>query len=228
MANFYVVATPIGNLDDITYRAIKTLQEVDYIACEDTRHTGKLLQHYGIKKPLLACHAHNERSSASGIVKLLDSGSNIAYCSDAGTPSISDPGQRLVNTLLETNHTIVPIPGASAFSTLVCVAGLVEEGVFFEGFLPQKGQKRVSRLQELLNLHKAFVIYESPYRIEKLLEELNSLGGDREIVVGREMTKKFEEFWRGSVSDVFASIKSRKIQGEFAIYISSIEKSKKV
>lgn len=219
LSGLYMVATPIGHLEDITLRAISTLQNVDIIACEDTRHTGRLLAHLGIKKPLLACHAHNERTSAQGLVKLMLEGKSIAYCSDAGTPGISDPGARLVEETVKAGLSLTPITGASAVSALVSVAGVRDGRFLFEGFLANKGLKRRTRLAELLSMRVAFILYESPYRIEKLLTELTELSPDSAVVVGREMTKMHEEFWRGTSSELLALLPGRKILGEFALLV---------
>jgi 16S rRNA (cytidine1402-2'-O)-methyltransferase len=217
----YIVATPIGNLADMTYRAVETLQSVGYIACEDTRKTSKLLQHYNIaKKPLLACHTHNERSSAAGIVKLLEAGHSVAYCSDAGTPGLSDPGARLVDSVVQAGFRVCPIAGASAFAALVSVLGTQDEQVLFAGFLPQRGQKRSKRLQELLAMPCAILLYESPYRAESLLEELSRVAPDRYLVVGREMTKLYEEFWRGSALELYQKKEELSFIGEFAVIVS--------
>ena len=197
-----MVATPIGNLEDMTYRAVKVLSSVDVIACEDTRHTMHLLSHYGIKKRLIACHAHNEDESAKGILALLDSGSDVAYCSDAGTPGVSDPGARLVEYIRsESSHTIVPVPGASAFVSLVSAAGNIGKSFTFEGFLSPKKGRRQKRLAELFSRDEAFIIYESPFRVLKTLEDIKETG-------------------TGSVDDVIASLSARDaIKGEFAMII---------
>ncbi|NIZ47071.1 16S rRNA (cytidine(1402)-2'-O)-methyltransferase [Entomospira nematocerorum] len=221
MSNLYIVATPIGNLEDITLRALNTLRSVDYIACEDTRKTSKILHHYNIeKKRLLACHTHNERSSAQGIIQLMQAGNDIAYCSDAGTPSISDPGSRLVESVLQADLNVIPIPGVSAFATLVSVAGLRDESLFFAGFLPHRGQKRSKRLQEILQIPSAILLYESPYRVESLINELACLIPDRYVVIGREMTKFHEEFLRDSAKNLAENLSNLQQQGEFALIIS--------
>ena len=215
-----MVATPIGNLEDITYRAVRILSEVDVIACEDTRHTMQLLSHYNIRKRLIACHAHNEEESAKGILALLDGGSNIAYCSDAGTPGVSDPGARLVEYIRsESDHSVVPIPGASASVTLVSAAGNIGKSFTFEGFLSPKKGRRQKRLQELFSRGEAFIIYESPFRVLKTLEDVREAGACR-IVAGRELTKAHEEFITGSADSVIGSLSSRdSIKGEFAIMV---------
>ncbi len=220
MATLYIVATPIGNLEDITLRALNVLKSVEVIACEDTRHTQKLLSKYEIHKRLIATHAHNEESSANGIVGLLDQGLDIAFVSDAGTPSISDPGARLVTCVRKAGYNIVAIPGASAFSTLISVAGYVGKTFTFEGFLPIKKGKRTSRLEVLINRDEAFIIYESPYRVLKTLKEIKDIDSKRVVVVAREMTKTHEEIIRDTIENIVDDFSSRSsIKGEFAICI---------
>ena len=220
MSILYVVATPIGNLGDITYRAVEVLQSVDVIACEDTRHTQNLLTHYNISKRLIATHAHNEANSAKGIINLLEEGKNVAFVSDAGTPGVSDPGSRLVEAVRTAGFDVVPLPGASALTTLLSVAGYIGRSVHFEGFLSPKSGRRKKRLEELLNRDESFVFYESPFRIVKVLEELLTLAPQRRVVVGREMTKKFEEFLSGSLAEVLQTLKDRSaVKGEFAVLI---------
>ncbi len=227
VAILYIVATPIGNLSDITFRAVDTLKAVQLVACEDTRQTLKLLNHLGIRVPLLSCRARNESSAAEKVVAKLDEGKNVAYASDAGTPSVSDPGAVLVRAAVEAGHTVVPIPGPSAFASLVSVAGGLDKAVVFEGFLSPKPGRRKSRLRELLALETGFVIYESPYRILKLLDDLADLDGDRYLCVGREMTKIYEEYLRGSVSSLRETLKSRDKQlGEFSVYVSGKKNGK--
>ena len=218
MSKLYVVATPIGNLDDITLRAISTLRDADVIACEDTRHTQNLLNHLEITgKRLIACHAHNEAASSQGIVGLLQQGLSVAYCSDAGTPGVSDPGSRLVRAVREAGFVIVPIPGASASVTLISASGLNGKTFTFEGFLSPKSGRRKARLKELLAREEAFIIYESPFRILKTLGELKDLDDTRHLVLGREMTKAFEQFIYGTPSEVIAQLKV--VKGEFALVV---------
>ncbi|ADY14739.1 Ribosomal RNA small subunit methyltransferase I [Sphaerochaeta globosa str. Buddy] len=221
MSTFYMVATPIGNLEDITYRAVQTLKSVDVIACEDTRHTQQLLTHYEISKRLIACHAHNEINSAKGIVELLASGLDVAFVSDAGTPGISDPGARVVTAVRQAGFTIVPIPGASAVAALVSVAGFVGKSFTFEGFLSPRKGRRTKRLQQLLEREEAFILYESPFRIVKTLQEIATLDATRSVVAGREMTKKFEEFLQGTAAQIAATLTGRDaIKGEFAVLVA--------
>lgn len=221
MATLYIVGTPIGNLGDITYRALETFKTVDVIACEDTRHTLQLLNHFEIKKPLVSCRAQNEQSAAQKIVHLLDEGQNVAYASDAGTPGISDPGAVLVDVARGAGHEIVPIPGACAFVSLASVAGSGGKTLLFEGFLSPKPGRRRSRLRELMVTGFAFVLYESPFRIVKLLADIADIQCDRRIVVGRELTKLHEEIVEGTAAEVLENFAGRsKILGEFAVFVS--------
>ncbi len=223
-----MVATPIGNLEDITLRALNTLKEVDVIACEDTRHSQRLLNKYEIKKRMIACHAHNEENSAQGIIKLLQEGNSIAYVSDAGTPGVSDPGNRLVRAVRDAGFDVIPIPGVSALTTLCSVAGFMGKNVLFEGFLSPKGGKRKTRLEQLLERDEAFVIYESPFRIVKVLEVLKDLDPGRRVLIGREMTKNFEEFVEGTAEEVCGQFAARdSIKGEFAVLVSPKEKKRR-
>ncbi|MCQ2591673.1 MAG: 16S rRNA (cytidine(1402)-2'-O)-methyltransferase [Treponema sp.] len=221
MAELYIVGTPIGNLDDITFRAIETFKKVDFIAAEDTRHTLQLLNHFEIKKPLISCRAQNEKIAGEKIVKLLEEGHSVAYASDAGTPGISDPGAVLVDVVREAGFEVVPIPGASAFATLISVAGSGGKTLIFEGFLSPKPGRRRSRLRELLATGDAVIIYESPFRITKLLSDIADIDSTRRIVVGRELTKLHEEILSGSAEEMQKDFSSREsIKGEFAIFIS--------
>ena len=215
------MGTPIGNLSDITYRALETFKTVDVIACEDTRHTLQLLNHFEIKKPLISCRAQNEQTAAQKIVHLLDEGQNVAYASDAGTPGISDPGAVLVDVARAAGHTIVPIPGACAFVSLASVAGSGGKSLLFEGFLSPKPGRRRSRLRELMATGFAFVLYESPFRIVKLLADIADIQCERRIVVGRELTKLHEEIVEGTAAEVLEDFAGRsKILGEFAVFVS--------
>ncbi|MDY6343829.1 MAG: 16S rRNA (cytidine(1402)-2'-O)-methyltransferase [Sphaerochaetaceae bacterium] len=216
----YMVATPIGNMDDITYRAVRTLGEVDVIACEDTRHTSLLLNHYDIHKRLIACHSYNEDASAKGVVQLLEGGQSVAYVSDAGTPGVSDPGARLAGAVRKAGFPVIPIPGASASVTLVSAAGFVGKSFTFEGFLSPKPGRRKERLESLLSRDEAFIIYESPFRVVKTLKEIAALAPQRQIVAGREMTKLHEEYLTGTAGEVAATLEGRQaVKGEFAILV---------
>ncbi|OJF76597.1 MAG: 16S rRNA (cytidine(1402)-2'-O)-methyltransferase [Treponema sp. CETP13] len=222
MSKLYIVGTPIGNLGDITYRAIETFKSVDLIAAEDTRHTLRLLTHFEIRKPLVSCRSQNESIVALRIIKEMDAGKNVAFASDAGTPGVSDPGAVLVQMVREAGHEVIPIPGASAFATLVSVAGPGGKLVCFAGFLsPKKGRRR-SSLRELMQMEGAIVLYESPFRIVKLLIDIADIDKERRVVVGRELTKIHEEIVEGTaehVRDIF--LERQKILGEFAIFISA-------
>ncbi len=226
VATLYVVATPIGNLGDITHRALETFKSVDVIACEDTRHTLHLLTHFGIRKPLLSCRARNEEEASGRVLAVLDKGQNVAYASDAGTPGLSDPGAVLVRAARAAGHEIVPIPGASAFASLLSVCGSSDKTVIFEGFLSPKPGRRRSRLRELLETGYAFVLYESPFRILKLLTDLAEIESDRGVVVGRELTKLHEELVTGTVAEARDDFASReKILGEFSVYVTGKKRS---
>ncbi|GMO39085.1 MAG: 16S rRNA (cytidine(1402)-2'-O)-methyltransferase [Termitinemataceae bacterium] len=222
MSNLYIVATPIGNLGDITIRAIETLKSVAVVACEDTRHTLRLLTHFEIKVKLISCRSANEASASQKVIAVLNGGMDAAYASDAGTPAISDPGAILVQKAISAGHKVVPVPGASAFASLVSVAGCGGKTVIFEGFLSPKPGKRRTRLKELLGGNAAFVVYESPFRIVKLFEDLRDLDAERDVCVGREMTKIHEEFLRGTCADVLKALVERKEQlGEFSVFVSA-------
>ena len=221
MSTLYIVGTPIGNLGDITYRALETFKAVDVIACEDTRHTLQLLNHFEIKKPLVSCRAQNEQVAAQKLVRLLDEGQTVAYASDAGTPGISDPGAVLVDVAREAGHDVVPIPGACAGVSLASVAGSGGKSLLFEGFLSPKPGRRRSRLRELMATGFAFVLYESPFRIVKLLTDIADIQCERRIVVGRELTKLHEEIVEGTAAEVLENFAGRsKILGEFAVFVS--------
>ncbi|HOT62791.1 MAG TPA: 16S rRNA (cytidine(1402)-2'-O)-methyltransferase [Treponemataceae bacterium] len=221
MAVLYIVATPIGNLGDITARALETFKAVDVIACEDTRHTLQLLTHFGIRKPLVSCRARNEEAAAGRVLEALKRGEDVAYASDAGTPALSDPGSVLVRMARDAGHRVVPIPGPSAFAALLSVSGGVDKTVVFGGFLSPKPGRRRSRLAELAGLGYGFVLYESPFRVVKLLADLAEIDGERQVVVGRELTKLHEEVFFGTARDAWADFSSReRVLGEFALYVS--------
>ena len=221
VSTLYIVGTPIGNLGDITFRALETFKSVDVVAAEDTRHTLQLLTHFDIRKPLVSCRSQNEEAASAKIIKMLDDGQTVAYASDAGTPGISDPGAILAGLARKAGHTVVPIPGASAFATLVSVAGAGGKTLVFEGFLSPKPGRRRSRLRELLATGDAIILYESPFRIAKLLADIADIDSERRVVVGRELTKLHEEIIEGTSSEMRDEFASRtKILGEFAIFIS--------
>lgn len=217
----YIVATPIGNLRDITLRALDVLREVDVVACEDTRHTLKLLSHYEIKKHLLSIRARNEKIACYKVLRFLQEGKNVAYVSDAGTPTISDPGHILVSEAREKGFRIIPVPGCSAFVALLSVSGFFDKSVVFEGFLSPKPGRRKKRLMELMNCNSAVALYESPYRVLKLLKDIADIDGNRYIVVGRELTKIHESVITGRASEVLEMFSLMEdIKGEFSLLIS--------
>ncbi|MDY2842606.1 MAG: 16S rRNA (cytidine(1402)-2'-O)-methyltransferase [Treponema sp.] len=228
MSTLYIVGTPIGNLGDITFRAVETFKSVDVVAAEDTRHTLQLLNHLEIKKPLISCRSQNEEFASEKIIRLLDEGQTVAYASDAGTPGISDPGAVLAGLARKAEHNVVPIPGPSAFATLVSVAGAGGKTLIFEGFLSPKPGRRRSRLKELLATGDAVVLYESPFRILKLLTDIADIESERRVVVGRELTKLHEEILEGTAAEMRDEFASRsKILGEFAVFISGNKFSSK-
>ena len=228
MSTLYIVGTPIGNLGDITFRAVETFKSVDVVAAEDTRHTLHLLNHLEIKKPLISCRSQNEEFASEKIIRLLDEGQTVAYASDAGTPGISDPGAVLAGLARKAEHNVVPIPGPSAFATLVSVAGAGGKTLIFEGFLSPKPGRRRSRLKELLATGDAVVLYESPFRILKLLTDIADIESERRVVVGRELTKLHEEILEGTAAEMRDEFASRsKILGEFAVFISGNKFSSK-
>lgn len=222
MAALYVVGTPIGNLDDITLRALETLRSVDIVACEDTRHTLKLLTHHGIRKPLVACHANDEQRAAMKIVGLLREGKSVAYCTDAGTPGLSDPGAGLVRCVRAAGQDVVPIPGPSAFATLLSVSGFGGRSVAFDGFQSPKAQRRKARLTELLQRNESFVLYESPFRVAKLMRELAELAPGRMVCVGRELTKIHEELCVGTARELALRFASNRDSAAEAGSVSSV------
>lgn len=220
----YIVATPIGNLEDMTFRAVRILQEADWIAAEDTRHTGKLLQRFQITTPQISYHAHNRTSRLPDLLDRLQDGKTIALVSDAGMPGISDPGYELVSACVEAGILVIPVPGASAVITALSAAGLPTDRFVFEGFLPAKGTERRDRLESLASEPRTLVFYEAPHRVRQTLTDLlNTVGGDRRIVLARELTKLHEEFWRGSVAEAIAHYTSRDPQGEFTILVAGAE-----
>ncbi len=213
------MATPIGNLDDITYRAVETLRISQFIICEDTRISSRLLEKYGIKKELVSFNARTEDKKTGKVIERILNGEDCSLISDAGTPAISDPGVRLIHRAHAQGIEVIGIPGANAAILALSVAGLPTDSFVFEGFLPQK-KGRQKKLGELSNEERTIVLYESTYRIEKLINELNEYMPDRFVVVCRELTKKFEEFWRGTPTELKESVKSKTIKGEFVVLIS--------
>jgi 16S rRNA (cytidine1402-2'-O)-methyltransferase len=198
----YLVATPIGNLADITHRALQVLKDVDLIACEDTRHTHKLLQHYAITTKTISYHEHNEQQRAAHLIDLLKQGSDVAVVSDAGTPSISDPGFRLVRAAIESDVPVVPVPGPSALISALIAAGLPTDEFFFAGFLPSRSNARRAKLNELRSIPGTLIFYEAPHRLAMTLTDAYEILGEREAVVARELTKLHEEIRRGRLSEL--------------------------
>jgi 16S rRNA (cytidine1402-2'-O)-methyltransferase len=215
----YLVATPIGNLADITHRALQVLKDVDLIACEDTRHTHKLLQHYGITTKTVSYHEHNEQQRAAELIELLNQGSDIAVVSDAGTPSISDPGFRLVRAAIESDVTVVPVPGPSALISALVAAGLPTDEFFFAGFLPSRSNARRTRLDELRSVPGTLIFYESPHRLAATLKDAYEVLGEREAVVARELTKLHEEIRRGRLSELAKHADEENPRGEIVVLI---------
>lgn len=219
MSSLFIVGTPIGNLEDITYRAIKILSSVDMIAAEDTRHTKILLDKYLINKPMSSYHKFNIKAKTNYFVEILKAGKNIALVSDAGMPAISDPGYELVKAALDNGISVVPIPGPSAMITALSVSGLPTDKFMFLGFLPKKRGKIVKVFKELNSFSGTIIIYESPYRLIKTLKVIKEIFGERKVVVARELTKKFEEVLRGNISDALNNLEMRKIKGEMTLLI---------
>ncbi len=216
----YIVATPIGNLEDITFRAVRILKEVDLIAAEDTRHSRKLLSHYGIARPLTSYFDHNKNIKGSYLLERLAEGTSVALISDAGTPCISDPGYQLVRDAVAAGIAVVPIPGPSAAVTALSAAGLPTDSFTFLGFLPNRQGKRRERLAGLAGEGRVLIFYESPRRLLATLADLRDTCGDREVVVARELTKVYEEFVRGCLTEVIELLQNREIRGEVVILVA--------
>ncbi|MFP3980707.1 MAG: 16S rRNA (cytidine(1402)-2'-O)-methyltransferase [Desulfobacterales bacterium] len=217
----YVVATPIGNLADITYRAVAVLQSADVVAAEDTRHTSRLFSRYEITTRLVSCHEHNEEQRAQFLVEQMENGASVALVSDAGTPSVSDPGYRLVSAALAAGIRVVPIPGASAVTAALCASGLPSDHFCFVGFVPKKAKRQQEMLSRLAGTEQTLIFYESPRRLSGLLKLLLQYLGDRQAVVAREITKRHEEFLRGLLSALIADVEKRDaIKGEVTVLVS--------
>ena len=226
MSCLYVVATPIGNLGDVSTRAVSVLKEVEAVAAEDTRHTGKLLKQLGISTRLLALHAHNEAASTDGILKLLGSGQSVALVSDAGTPLISDPGFLLVRQCHEKNIPVIPVPGPSALTAALSASGLPVNRFCFEGFLPSKSSARATALQALASEARTMVFYEAPHRIEATIEEMvRVFGQERQMTLCRELTKTYEQIVTAPARDLLSRLQTRSIpaKGEFVVVVSGSE-----
>lgn len=222
--SLYIVATPIGNLEDITLRALRVLREVGLIAAEDTRHTKKLLNEFGIGTPLTSLYDHNEQKKTPFIISKIEDGIDIAYVSDAGTPGISDPGYILINKAIEHDITVIPVPGPSAVITALTASGLPMDSFSFWGFLPTRKGKRRHFLETLQEEKKTMVFYESPQRIHETLHDIEETLGNRRVVIARELTKLYEEILRGTVSELISSVKERTIKGEITLIVAGKEK----
>jgi 16S rRNA (cytidine1402-2'-O)-methyltransferase len=216
----YVVATPIGNLEDITFRALRILKEVDLIACEDTRHTGKLLAHYAVHKPLESYHEHNELTKSEKLVNDLLSGKRVALVSDAGTPGISDPGYRLIKLCIEKGLRVVPLPGPVAFAAALSASGLPTDRFSFFGFAPARRSQRIKFFEQIQSVPHTLIFHESPQRVVESLDDLHHVVGDRHACLARELTKVYEEFIRGTLTDIIAALKERPgVKGEITLIV---------
>ena len=224
--SLYVVATPIGNLEDMTYRAVRILKEADLIACEDTRQTRKLLDHYGIQRPAISYHEHNEQQRALELMEKLQQGLSIALVSDAGMPGISDPGYRVVGLAIEHGIRVVPVPGASAVISALAASGLSTDAFEFRGFLPAKSGQRRTALEAVRNVQHTVVVYEAPHRIVEAVEDIvHTLGPERPLVIARELTKVHEEFIRGRAGEIAERLRGRELKGEITLLIGKSELS---
>ncbi|RLA84551.1 MAG: 16S rRNA (cytidine(1402)-2'-O)-methyltransferase [Deltaproteobacteria bacterium] len=220
--NLYLVSTPIGNLEDVTLRALKVLKEVDVIAAEDTRRTRILLRHYGIERPILSFFEGNERRRTEEILELLEQGKDVALLCDAGTPTVSDPGYRLVRAVREKGMRVVPIPGPTAVIAALSASGLPTDSFSFFGFLPPKGAKRKRRLQEIARSRPTVILFESPKRLPETLRDLLQYCGNRRVVIARELTKLHEEFICGELSTIIEEMKERSLKGEVTIVMEGL------
>jgi len=227
-STLYIVSTPIGNREDITLRALRILKEVDLIAAEDTRHTSLLLRHFGIQTPLTSYFEGNELKKKEFILSKLRQGNLIALVSDAGTPGISDPGFRLIQTAIENQIPIVPIPGPSAVIAALSVSGLPTDAFLFKGFLPHKSKKKRDLLKQLEDVRETLIFYESPHRLSETLNDILDILGNREIALTRELTKIYEEVLRGKVSEIQTQMGERKLKGEITLVISGKTRKKKM
>ena len=221
-ACLYLVATPIGNLEDITLRALRVLKEVDQIACEDTRHSQNLLNHYNVSKPLVSYHEHNELTRAPELVVAMEQGAQIALISDAGMPLVSDPGYRLVTLALRHHIPVIPIPGPSALLAALSASGLPNEEFLFAGFLPARSGERRRALDRLRIEDRTIIFYEAPHRIEETVAEAREILGDRPACLAREVTKLHEEFRRGLLSEISASLREKPARGEITLLIGPV------
>lgn len=222
----YVVATPIGNLEDITLRAINVLKEADFIIAEDTRHTLKLLNHLEIAKPLISYYKQNEHSKSDMILERIEQGESVALVSDAGTPGISDPGEVIIKEAIKRDIEVIPIPGACAFVNALIASGLSSNHFYFEGFLPVNKKEKYDRLEQIKYINSTIIFYEAPHKLVKTLEDIKETLGDRQVVLARELTKIHEEFIRGTITEVLAKLPEN-IKGEFVVLVEGSELSQK-
>ncbi len=218
-----LVATPIGNLEDITLRALRILKECDVVAAEDTRRTGQLLHHFGISKPMISYFRFNEARRSEEILERLGRGEKVVLVTDAGTPGISDPGQRVVEAAIQRGYAVESIPGPCALVAALTASGLPTDEFHFIGFLPRKPGQRRKRLEAVSNSGGTLVIYESPWRVGKILEEINALWPQRKVVLAREITKKFEEYLRGTAAELLLLLPTRVVKGEFVVLVGPLE-----
>lgn len=218
-SGLYIVSTPIGNLADITLRALDILRKVDLIACEDTRHTGLLLKHYNITNKLTSFYEYNKKERTPEIIKLLKQGKSVALVSDAGTPGISDPGFYLIREAIKENLAVIPIPGPSALLSALVISGLPSDRFVFEGFLPKRSGRKYKKLEALKDETRTMIFYDSPYRVTETLKDMLAIFGDRPMVLVRELTKKFETVMRGSISEIIAQIENKKLKGEIVLVV---------
>lgn len=229
LGKLYIVATPIGNLEDITYRAIRILEEADVVLCEDTRVTGKLLHHYHLEVKTMSYFQHSGIAKVDSIVKQLEDGATMALVTDAGTPGISDPGQELISKIREElpDVAIIPVPGASAVPAAASVAGVIEKEFYFAGFLPKK-KGRQTKFLELVKLNCPIMFYESALRLPRSLQEISDyFGSNTEVFIAREMTKMHEEYWSGKIHDIITTLDTHTLKGEVVVIISKIRKNSK-
>jgi 16S rRNA (cytidine1402-2'-O)-methyltransferase len=217
--SLYLVPTPIGNLEDMTFRAIRIMKEADVIAAEDTRNTKKLSNYFEIDTPIISYHEHNKESSGPKLIERIEQGETVALVSDAGMPSISDPGYELVQAAIENNLAVIPLPGANAALTALIASGLAPQPFYFYGFLHRGKKEKRAELERLRSLKDTFILYESPHRLKETLKELHLALGNRQIVICRELTKKFEEFIRGSLEEVLEWAETGEIRGEFCVMV---------
>lgn len=223
----YICPTPLGNLEDITIRTLRILKEVDIIACEDTRHSFRLLNHYEIRKPLTSYHEHNIKEKGPQLIRKLLDGKNIALISDAGMPGISDPGEDLIKLAIEESIEVVGLPGPTASILALVVSGLNTDKFVFEGFLPSKKRDRTKVLEELIDEKRTIILYESPHRIINSLEDMLNILGNRKLGIGRELTKHYEEIFRGNIKDALERYSQNVVKGEFVIILEGNKEVKK-